>query len=79
MLDPWVIEEIRRREEKKRREQERPYAPPPEPPAGPPDEHVEQPETERGPVEINIGGDDDEEHDSGSRSYFVNPTTISLI
>jgi hypothetical protein len=50
MLDPWIIEEIRRREEEERHQRERPIlevpldtpAYPPAVPTGKPDEEVER-------------------------------------
>lgn len=77
-LDAWIIEEIRKREERRRRQEQdrRPYAPPPVHPDDiPPPAETDKPEEERGPIEIDIGGgDDNDERDS--QSYT---TAISLI
>lgn len=74
-LDPWIIEEIRKREEeKRRREQERqqPHLPVPELPQHPPQE-TEEPEEKRGPIEIDIGGNDDEDEPGscGGRTFRI--------
>jgi hypothetical protein len=58
MLDPWIIEEIRRREEEERRERERPLLEIPldMPPYPPPSNTGKQPDdgTERGVVIVDF-------------------------
>jgi hypothetical protein len=64
MLEPWIIEQIRRREEEERRRHERPQL---EIPIG--DEHWR-----RGPddaPENDTGGDDDKEPEGGPRGVVI--------
>lgn len=66
MLEPWIIEEIKRREEeRRRREQERRIEIPVE---RPPQEQTEKEEEKPWePTEIDIGGGDDESESKRSR------------
>jgi len=68
MLDPWIIEEIRKREEERRRRQWTPEELPLELPLErPPKEQIEDEDDKPWePNQIDIGGGDDE---TESRSY----------
>lgn len=56
MLDPWIIEEIRRRErEREERRREQPQLPPPPPPEPVPG-NADDDGPNRGVTEIDIGG-----------------------
>lgn len=58
MLDPWIIEQIRRREEEERGHHERPVAEMPEYPDPPRDHSYDEPDppaSDRGVVIIDFG------------------------
>ena len=72
-LEPWIIEKIKQEEERKRREKEERDRPQPtiplhDPFDSPPPEKTEEPEERRGPVEIDIGGNSDEDDDGNGHT-----------